>query len=100
MINNTTSVALSGMKAAQTRLDASAHNVANVQTDNFRRHEVTQEAQAAGGTTAIVRQAAAPGEALPRDLVEQISAGYSFVANLKVIKTQQQMSGALLDRKA
>ena len=100
MINNTTSVALSGMKAAQTRLDASAHNVANVQTDNFRRHEVTQEAQAGGGTTPIVRQAAVPGEDLPRDLVEQISASYSFVANLKVIKTQQQMSGALLDRKA
>lgn len=100
MLNATSSIALSGLQAAQTRLDASAHNIANLQTENFHRQEVAQQSVEAGGTTASVRRAEAPGAALPQDLVEQISAGYSFVANLKVIETEKQMMGALLDEKA
>lgn len=88
------------MNVAQLRLDASAHNIANQQTDNFRRQEVTQEAAAEGGVKARVRPAAVPGEALAEDLVQQMAAGYSFVANLKVIETEKKMMGALLDERA
>lgn len=96
----TSSIALSGMNTAQLRLDSSAHNLANLQTDNFRRQEVTQqESRAPGGVTASIRRAGVPGEALERDMVEQISAGYTFVANLKVIKTEKEMLGKLLNER-
>lgn len=100
MLNAASPIALSGLKAAQLRLDSSAHNVANQQTDNFRRQEVTQESNAAGGTRASVRRAAVPGEAVAKDRVEQISAGYHFVANLKVIETEKKTMGSLLNEKA
>ena len=40
-LNSTASIALSGMNAAQTQLRASAHNVANLGTDGFRRRQVS-----------------------------------------------------------
>lgn len=94
------SIALSGMNAAQLRLDASAHNIANQQTEQFRRQEITQTATPEGGVSASVRQLAVPGEAVAEDLVQQMSAGYSFVANLKVIETEKKMMGALLNERA
>lgn len=88
------------MNAAQLRLDASAHNIANQQTEKFRRQEITQTATAEGGVSASVRSATVPGEAVAEDLVQQMSAGYSFVANLKVIETEKKMMGALLNERA
>ena len=100
MINSTSSIALSGLKAAQTRLDVSAHNIANLQTGDFRRQEVRQESTPGGGTRATVQRAPAPGEALAQDVVEQMGARYAFIASLKVIETDRKMTGALLDEKA
>lgn len=97
---NATSIAQTGLSAAQTRMNASAHNLANVQTDKFRRQEVTQQSTEPGGTTAQVRRAPVEGEALNKDLVEQKGAGYAFDANLKVIQTEKKMMGRLLDEKA
>jgi flagellar hook protein FlgE len=99
-MNAVSSIALSGMNAAQLRLDASAHNIANQQTDNFRRQEVTQEAAAEGGVKASVRPAAVPGEAVAEDLVQEMVAGYSFLANLKVIETEKKIMGTLLNERA
>jgi flagellar basal body rod protein FlgG len=94
------SIALSGMQAAQTRLQSAAHNIANLQTEGFRRQEVVQEAQAAGGTTASIRRAAAAGDALETDVVAQLEAKNSFLANLAVFRTGNKMLGNLFDEKA
>jgi flagellar basal body rod protein FlgC len=61
---------------------------------------VVQQSNEAGGTSATVRRAPVPGEALAQDMVEQISAGYNFVANLKVIEADKKMMGTLLDARA
>ena len=42
---NVTSIALSGVQAASTRLDAAANNIANSQTPGFRRDQVMQQTQ-------------------------------------------------------
>jgi len=81
-------------------MDSSAHNIANVETGNFRREDVTQESVAEGGVKTHTRRAAVPGEALAKDLVDQKSAGYAFDANLKVIQTEKKMMGRLLDEQA
>ncbi|TDQ42520.1 flagellar basal body protein [Tepidicella xavieri] len=94
------SIAQSGMQAAQLRLDAAANNVANAQTEGFRRDEVRQQAQASGGVMAQVDKRPAPGADLPRDLVEQKMATYGFQANLQVVRAADQTLGRLLDTRA
>jgi flagellar hook-associated protein FlgK len=101
-------IGLSGMRAAQLRLDVSAHNVANAQTPGFQRQQVAQTAQPASGG---VRAQVGPGAAtqaqgiggldrLAEDLVEQRMSVYSFAANLRTVQTQGAMLGVLLDTKA
>ena len=94
------STALSGMNAAQTALNASANNVANANTPSFRREEVTRTAQATGGVSTSVSKSKFDGAALKSDVVNQLQAKNSFLANLAVFKTSDKMAGALLDLKA
>ena len=95
------SIAASGLGAAQLRLDSAAHNVANVNTGNFRRQEVVQtEAPGGTGVQASLRQADSPGVALEQEAVDQMAATYAFKANLQTLRTQDRMMGALLDVRA
>lgn len=97
-----TSIAQSGLQAAQQRLGASAHNMANINTPGFRGQRVTQEAAPgnAGVASTGVQRAGTEGVALEREAVEQLSATYAFAANLQTIKVGNQMLGSLLDIKA
>ena len=97
---NTLSIAQSGMQAAQLRLNASANNVANAQTEGFRRDQVQQQAQAGDGVTARVDKVPQPGTDLAQDLVEQNSATYAFKANVQMIRSADDMMGRLLDMRA
>lgn len=95
------SISLSGMQAAQQRLQASAHNVANLPTEGFRRQEVTQQSRADGaGVDASTRRADAPGAALEADVVDQLLAKNAFAANVAMFRTADRMAGALLDERA
>lgn len=99
-MNATSSIALSGMQAAQTRLRAAAHNVANLATEGFRRQEIQQMPQTRGGVRTEVVRATAQGPDSVRDMVEQLQATHAFVANLAVFKTNDKLAGALLDTMA
>jgi len=94
------SIALSGMHAAQTQLDVSAHNVANLSTEGFKRQEVVQTEQAGGGVSAAVTRSPMQGASLETDVVSQLQAKNAFLANLAVFKTSNAMAGALLDKTA
>ena len=95
------SIGSSGMQAAQMRLDASAHNVANANTSNYRRTAVEQEAAPDnGGTRARMERQSNEKVALEKEAVEQISATYSFAANLLSVKTEGRLMGTLLDERA
>jgi len=85
------------MNAAQTQLRASAHNVANLGTANFRRLEVSQSPQQGGGVFAETTRAALAQPALEQDLVDQLKAKNAFLANLAVFKTDNALAGELLD---
>lgn len=93
-------IAMSGMNAAQATLNSSAHNVANLNTTGFRRQEVTQNAQVGGGVSTTLTKASAVGASLESDVVTQLQAKNSFLANLAVFKTSDKMAGALLDMTA
>lgn len=92
------STALSGMNAAQVLMDASANNIANLDTSGYRRREVVQNAQAGGGVSTSVTKSNVEGPSLVADVVSQLQAKNAFLANLAVFKTSNKMAGALLDK--
>ena len=99
-MNSISSIAISGMQAAQQRLQSSAHNVANLATENFQREEVSARPRSGGGVDVRVQQAPTSGTALEKDMVDQLQAKNAFLANLKVFKTADSLAGALLNKKA
>ena len=99
-MSSTSAIALSGMNAAQMSLQASAHNIANLDTAGFRRQRVDQSAASGGGVATTLSQEATPGDAEVADVVGMLQAKNAFLANLAVFRTADRMSGALLDRAA
>jgi len=96
-MNSISAMALSGMSAAQLGLQASAHNIANLNTAGFRCQQAVQSTDAAGGVGTTLRQAAQPGNALEADVVDQLQAKNAFLANLAVFRAHDRMAGSLLD---
>ena len=96
-MSSISAIALSGMASASTGLGSSAHNIANMQTEGFRRQTVGYRELDGGGVTARVDRAATPGHAIERDVVDQISAKNAFLANLAVFRTSDAMAGEVLD---
>jgi flagellar basal-body rod protein FlgC len=91
------SIATSGMHAAQQRLQASAHNLANLQTDGFQRQQVVQlERSDAGGVDIATRRSESLGVSIASEVVDHISAQVDFAANVNVFRTADRMAGALL----
>jgi flagellar hook protein FlgE len=104
--SSSSAIGLSGMRAAQLRLDVGAHNVANAQTPGFQRQRVEQTASPGSGgvTTRVERETPVAGAGgdmghLAEDLVGGKMALYSFAANLQVVKTEQEMLGSLFDER-
>ena len=110
--------ALSGLQAYSQKTQATANNIANLNTPGFQRDVVTLSSQAPQGVTASVSKDQSPGPlvAEPTDntiaLVEQsnvdlvqempdlIMEKNGFSANITTLKTADQMMGTLIDLKA
>ncbi|RTL34353.1 MAG: flagellar basal body rod protein [Burkholderiales bacterium] len=90
-MNVALSSALSGISAANERLRASAANIANMSASN----QARESAEPTNVDKVPAREINPANE-----IVEQQSAAYAFVANLKVLQTQLNTTGALLDIKA
>lgn len=91
------SIARSGLAAADQRLQAHAHNLANAGTEGFRRSTVQAQSAEGGGVRTQWTRSDGTGPALAEDLVGQRMAGHAFAANLAVFKTWDRMAGSLLD---
>lgn len=105
---------LSGINAAQTALDVSAHNVANQATPGFKPQEVVRTEAAGGGVQVSVTQAAQDVSAMPppnaaqttppteistADLAEMLKSKNALLANLSVFRADNLMGGKLLNVK-
>lgn len=98
-MSSISSIAQSGMQAAQQRLDTSAHNVANQNTTDFRRHEVQQQERAVqAGVEARSERSQQPVE-VAKEMVEQVSASHTYMANLQAMRADDRMRGTLLDER-
>jgi flagellar basal-body rod protein FlgC len=107
--------ALSGLQAYSQKTQATANNVANLNTQGFKRDVVTLSSQAPQGVSASVNKDETPGpyvaeptgsgtamvEQSNADLVQEmpdlIMEKNGFSANLKTLKTADQMLGTLID---
>ncbi len=104
--------AVSGILASTTLINTSAHNVANISTEGFKKDEVHLSSRASGGVDARVEKSTEPGLALyssdgtlitgsnvnlAEEVVNQILAKTMLKASAQVIKTVDKMQGSLLD---
>lgn len=91
-------IAVSGIHAAEVRMAASAHNLANLTTRDFHPLRVTQRSSPAGGVEAEAFREPAPREVdVARELVDQMLAATQLEASLRVIATGADVRGSLLD---
>jgi|SRR5689334_18086440 len=91
-------IATSGMNAAQLSLQASAHNIANLSTEGFRREEVVQtEAANGAGVEASLTRSRSIGSSMETDVIGLLQGKNAFLANLAVFRASDRMHGALLD---
>jgi flagellar basal body rod protein FlgG len=96
-MSSVSAIALSGMNAAQTQLQANAHNIANLATRGFRREQVLQTSAPEGGVDTTLTQSADASNAMETDMVGLLESKNSFLANLAVFRISDRMAGALLD---
>lgn len=90
-MNVALSTALSGISSANERLRASAANIANLASTS----------QSRPSAEPTIMDKVPEREINPaNEVVEQRSSAYAFVANLKVLQTQINTTGTLLDIKA
>ncbi len=91
------SIALSGMNAAQSALQVSAHNIANSSTAGFRRQTLMQMPAAGGGVSTSLSRSPQVGDSLETDMVGLLQAKNAFLANLAVFRASDRMAGTMLD---
>jgi flagellar basal-body rod protein FlgC len=106
--------ALSGIQAGGRILGVGAHNIANAQTENFKRTQATLEESSAGGVIVSLSQDQRPGPQfttgedpftlregsnveLEEELIHTLEATHLIEANLASIRAQDQVLGSLLD---
>lgn len=119
------SATVSGLNAAQVRLQVSANNIANANTKNYRAQEVVQTPRPSGGVDAKVVSRTPIPPATPSDsdgdndseaqdvsssdannvsvdqqVVDAQIASYDYKANLRVLKTENDLQQSLLDVRA
>lgn len=109
--------ALSGLAAFGKQIEVVAHNVANLNTDGFKKSRTEFVQVQPGGVLPVVKKDNAAGPTILRDTgggqipielsnvdlaeetVQQILAQRSFEANLQTLKAGDSLLGSILDLK-
>ncbi|MBM4056036.1 MAG: flagellar biosynthesis protein FlgC [Planctomycetes bacterium] len=102
----------SGMQAAASLLNATANNLANVNTDGYKRNIVRFAEEGNGGVRSEVSKSnessgyfkneegnivETSNVEYAHEITNLMTAGYQFKANLLVLKTVDEAHGSLLD---
>ena len=98
MSANAFSIALSGISAAHSRVQAAAHNVANLQTEGFRPLKVHQISLLEGGVRPVVTQAEEPEPvSIAAEFVGSRLAVIQARSSAVVVEIETELLGSLLD---
>lgn len=106
---------ISGVRAFGKKLDVQADNIANVETDGFKKSRTVMSTEDNTGVRADIQKVDTPGPPNPEalvdptaekersnvDLVEEVTAAIpttiGYKANLKTVQAEEDMLGSLLD---
>jgi flagellar basal body rod protein FlgG len=105
---------LSGLTAYEKKLDVTANNIANVDTDEFKKSRVIMDEDSPSGVIVSISRVNTPGVTLPPDnwngngressnveieeeMVNLVTAKNGYSANLKALKIEDEILGTLLD---
>ena len=107
------SAALSALGSLFRKMDVTANNIANVNTNGFKKNRADFEDIYPSGVKVSISQVDTPGDPLPPDekdkeqessnvnlaeeLVNLITTQHALAANIKTITTEDEMRKALLD---
>ncbi len=109
--------ALSGLNAFSRQIEVTAHNVANVNTDGFKKSHTEFVSVETGGVLPVIQKNESAGPSilnnsgygsaqlelsnvdLGEETVNQILAQRGFEANVSTLKTADDMLGTILDIK-
>jgi len=87
---------VSGLRAAVTRVDNTAHSIANVNTDGFKSQRLVQSEGAAKDTVEI-SAVGYNAQDLAQDMTNLMSDQHTYGANLKMISMKNNMIGETID---
>ena len=107
-------VALTALKAFDIKMDVNANNIANVNTDNFKKSRVDLQEASSGGVQVTIEQVNTPGVSLgtnektgeerqssnvtlEEEFVDQIVTRYAFESNVLSVKTADEIQKTLMD---
>ena len=103
-MSSASAIAVSGMFAAEQRLNVAARNIANATTDTPTAYQPLRadQTETQGGGTAVTVRAQFPYDALggvdfANEAIQVVTARYTFAANVAVMRTAAQMQKVLLD---
>jgi flagellar basal-body rod protein FlgC len=106
--------ALSALRATFRKQDVTANNIANANTNDFKKSKASFEETSPAGVTVTISRVETPGTPLPPDevigeghqmsnvsmeeeLVNLITTQHAFAANIKTITTEDEIRKTLLD---
>lgn len=114
-----TQAALSGLQAYTLKTQATANNVANLDTNGFKRDVVTLSSQIPQGVTTTVSKDTSAGALLPemnsageeemveqsnvdlaQEMVDLMTEKHGYSANIKTLQTADEMARTVIDFKA
>ena len=109
------SISLSGLAAQTTRLNATANNIANSNTPNYKAQRVVTTTAPSGGVSAMVSTDLSAGQPLAQvdglpsqdgetsnvdlasEMVNLMTIRHGFQANLQALKASIQSKGSVVD---
>lgn len=118
MIRPAQNAALSALQAFSTRVNSNANNIANANTEGFKKTRVTLETANGSGVKPVVEKVDTPGARifqnttegqqevelsnveLSQELPEMNINSRLYEANLKTLQVTDEMTGSLLEIKA
>jgi flagellar hook protein FlgE len=107
--------AVSALTAFRKKMNVTANNIANVNTDQFKKSRVNMQEDSNGGVSSQVQKIQTPGPAkevyraerveevessnvdLAEELTEMIPTQAAYTANIQSLRTSDKMLGSLLD---
>ena len=90
--------ALSGIQSAHARIGVSAHNLANLGTEEFKPLYARQISRSEGGSEVHLQQDPNPRDVdVARELVDQMLASHQAEASARVVETVNELKGTIID---